>query len=85
MSGQHAEFAEGEDPDDFWKLLLAVLKTMTEKERREHIDAELVKELDEHVRTKNSRALYGKKGRNVGESRSDLDQTDEDEEDEDEE
>ena len=43
MGGQHAEFAEDEDPEDFWKLLLDVLKTMTEKDRRESIDAKLVK------------------------------------------
>lgn len=78
-SGQHSQFAEGEDPEDMWTNLRDVLKMMTDADRRKYIDAKLVKALDNIIETKGTRSLYGKKGRDVGDQETE----DEDEDGED--
>lgn len=62
-----------------WTNLRDVFKMMTDADRRMHIDAKLVKSLDKVIKTKDTRSLYGKKGRDVGEQKTE----DEDEDGED--
>lgn len=45
----------------------SVLRRLTDRERRESIDAELVRDLDEHVQKRKARQSYGEEGRDVGE------------------
>lgn len=78
---QHvSDFADGYDVRDLYKNLKAILKTMTENERRTHIDEDLIIKLDGNIYTKGTRATYGAVGREVG----DVETSDEAEEDEDE-
>ena len=50
---------------------------MTDAERRKHIDADLVRSLDDAIYTTGTRSLYGEVGRDVG----DYETASEDEED----
>lgn len=59
-------FREDECPWDMWRLLRGLLQEMTDADRRKHIDADLVKSLDKVIKTKGTRSLYGRKGREVG-------------------
>ena len=79
-AGQHADYAEGESPDEMWTNLRDVLKLMTEEQRRKHIDAKLVKTLDGIIETKGTRSMYGKKGRNVGDQETEDEENEDDEE-----
>ncbi|KAL7412780.1 hypothetical protein BDY24DRAFT_77931 [Mrakia frigida] len=62
--GHPPEYAKGQSsPELVTEGMLVVLSRMTEEERRTRIGEELVAKMDECLRSKASRELYGKEGR----------------------
>lgn len=69
QDGFRCEFESDSElhPDNLQNFLQFGLLKMTNVQRRLHIDAKLVEQLDSLIDSKGTRALYGEEGRELGE------------------